>query len=87
MNTKLFNQKGFSATSLDEISNELNMTKGAFYHYIKDKDDLLKKCFEQSLYITEKIQNTAAKIDGDGLSKIEHCCREFFTFKTLKLAH
>jgi AcrR family transcriptional regulator len=76
--TKLFNQKGFSATSLDEISNELNMTKGAFYHYIKDKDDLLKKCFEQSLYITEKIQNTAAKIDGDGLSKIEHCCRELF---------
>jgi AcrR family transcriptional regulator len=32
----------FSATSLDEISNELNMTKGAFYHAIKDQDDLLK---------------------------------------------
>lgn len=38
---RLFRQKGYRATSMDNIAAELNMTKPALYYYIKSKHDLL----------------------------------------------
>jgi TetR/AcrR family transcriptional regulator, cholesterol catabolism regulator len=37
----LFRQKGFVATSLEDIAGEVGMYKGSLYHYIKSKEDLL----------------------------------------------
>lgn len=37
----LFRQKGFVATSLEDIAREVGMYKGSLYHYIKSKEDLL----------------------------------------------
>lgn len=34
--------KGFVATSLDEICKKAHLTKGSFFHYFKNKDDLAK---------------------------------------------
>ncbi|MDG1163990.1 MAG: TetR/AcrR family transcriptional regulator, partial [Porticoccaceae bacterium] len=36
-----FNQKGYKGTSLDEIASSLDVTKGAFYYHIKNKEELL----------------------------------------------
>lgn len=38
---KLFREKGFVATSLEDIAREVGMYKGSLYHYIKSKEDLL----------------------------------------------
>ena len=32
---ELFYQKGYHATSIDDILNELSLSKGAFYHHFK----------------------------------------------------
>ena len=37
----LFHQKGFVATSLEDIAGEVGMYKGSLYHYITSKEDLL----------------------------------------------
>ena len=37
--TWFFNKKGFDGTSLDEIAEQLNVSKGAFYYHIKNKDN------------------------------------------------
>jgi TetR/AcrR family transcriptional regulator, cholesterol catabolism regulator len=37
----LFRDKGFVATSLEDIAREVGMYKGSLYHYIKSKEDLL----------------------------------------------
>jgi AcrR family transcriptional regulator len=37
----LFAEKGFDATSVQEIVERAAVTKGAMYHYFKSKDDLL----------------------------------------------
>ena len=44
-----FNQKGFKGTSLDEIASSLDVTKGAFYYHIKNKEELLYQCFNRTL--------------------------------------
>ncbi len=38
---KLFNVKGFNATSMDDIAKSLNVTKPALYYYAKSKDEIL----------------------------------------------
>ncbi|MES9741731.1 helix-turn-helix domain-containing protein, partial [Priestia megaterium] len=38
---QLFAQKGFKETSIQDIVNELNVTKGTFYYYFKSKQELL----------------------------------------------
>jgi len=41
-----FAKKGFHATSIQEIVDELGMAKGSIYFYFKSKDDLLISVFE-----------------------------------------
>ena len=38
---KLFQQKGFSETSIQDIVDSLGVTKGTFYYYFKSKEQLL----------------------------------------------
>jgi AcrR family transcriptional regulator len=76
--TWFFNKQGFNGTSLDEIAEQLNVSKGAFYYHIKNKEDLLFNCYSRSLDITEEIYEQASRSEGSGLEKIEESCRRVF---------
>ncbi len=39
--TRLFRQRGFHATSMQDIAEAMGMNRGSLYHYIAAKDDLL----------------------------------------------
>ncbi len=41
---RLFNAKGFQATSLDYVAQALSVTKPTIYHYFSNKDDILFEC-------------------------------------------
>jgi TetR/AcrR family transcriptional repressor of nem operon len=43
----LMRQKGFTATTVDEICAEARVTKGGFFHYFKSKDDVAKAAVER----------------------------------------
>lgn len=76
--TRFFNRKGFTGASLDEIADFLNVSKGAFYYHIKNKEDLLYACYDRSITITERIQNRAARSTGSGLEKLDETARRIF---------
>ncbi len=38
---KLFLEKGYEQTSIDDVLRESGISKGGFYHYFKSKDDIL----------------------------------------------
>lgn len=38
---KLFREKGFAETTINDIINEAGISKGTFYYYFRSKDDLL----------------------------------------------
>ena len=80
--SSFFNRKGFKGTSLDEITEELDVTKGAFYYNVKDKDDLLFQCFERSLAIIEAAQEDAIAGGGTGLQQLQRCAGELFGVQT-----
>ena len=39
--TRLFRERGFHATSMQDLAEDLGMNRGSLYHYIEAKDDLL----------------------------------------------
>ncbi|MEM6606289.1 MAG: TetR/AcrR family transcriptional regulator [Pseudomonadota bacterium] len=77
--TWFFNKKGFSGASLDEIAEHLNVSKGAFYYHIKNKEDLLYACYERSLGITQRIHaQVIASSHSSGLQKVDETARLIF---------
>ncbi|XOV88024.1 MAG: TetR/AcrR family transcriptional regulator [Pseudomonadota bacterium] len=44
-----FNRDGVKATSIDKLARQLNVTKGAFYHYFDSKEELLYRCYERAI--------------------------------------
>jgi hypothetical protein len=74
--TWLFNKKGFDGTSLDEIAEQLHVSKGAFYYHIRSKEDLLFNCYGRSIDLVENIHMQVPE-PGFGL-KVEQTCRRIF---------
>ncbi|MEV6650765.1 helix-turn-helix domain-containing protein [Streptomyces sp. NPDC051219] len=44
---KLFSREGYAATSLEAICDEASVTKGAFYHHFRSKEQLFKAVYER----------------------------------------
>jgi len=76
--SQFFNSKGFKGTSLDEIAEALQVTKGAFYYHIKNKDDLLLNCFRRTLNYTRQMQELADQNGARGLDKLELAAHYLF---------
>ena len=42
---RCFNQKGYSGTSLKDVSRRLGLTDAALYYYVKNKEELVYQCY------------------------------------------
>ncbi len=58
--TLLLNEQGYRGASVERISAQLKLTKGAFYHRHADKDELIAACFAHSFAVIRRAQETAA---------------------------
>lgn len=66
-----FNQKGFHATSLEDIAQSLGVTKAALYHYFPNKHALLFESFSEALRVAFESLEKAQKNGGNGLEKLQ----------------
>jgi len=46
---RLFREKGYHATSMQDIAAVVGLYKGSLYHYIGGKEDLLIQVFERGM--------------------------------------
>lgn len=60
---KLFEKKGYHATSVQDIADEVGLQKGSLYHYIHSKEDLLLQIAHQA--ITDFNQRLEAILSSD----------------------
>ncbi len=72
---RLFNQKGFRETSLNDLAHELQVTKPTLYYYVENKEDILFQCLLGAItYLldeTETIQQS--QLSGiDKLTRFIH---------------
>jgi len=60
---RAFREKGFHATTLDDIAEHLGLRKTALYHYFPDKEAILWECHQESLAELDRIIKGAAKLE------------------------
>ena len=79
--TRCFNQKGFTGTSLDEIAEQLQVSKGAFYYHFANKEALLTQCFDYTLDQLERLLAGVASLETTPVTKLEVACRQIFALQ------
>jgi AcrR family transcriptional regulator len=67
--TRLINEQGYRGASVERIAAELNRTKGAFYHHVEGKGDLVVACFNRTLGLLQDAQNQAVASETTGLAQ------------------
>ncbi len=67
--SQVFNRRGVDGASLDDVVRALGATKGAFYHYLDNKTDLVVRCLERAATLYERIVDTADQHGRNGLEK------------------
>ncbi|GAA3728426.1 AcrR family transcriptional regulator [Spinactinospora alkalitolerans] len=62
--TRLFAERGFERTSVQELVDAAGVTKGAMYHYFTSKDDLLFAIYERVLAMQMRRLTEFADAEG-----------------------
>lgn len=83
--TRFFNRKGFNGTSLDEIAEHLQVSKGAFYYHFANKESLLTQCYDYSMDQLEAILTEVAARDIPAPARLDEACRRIFDVQNSEL--
>jgi TetR/AcrR family transcriptional regulator, cholesterol catabolism regulator len=51
---RLFRERGYDATSMNDIAGALKLSKGGLYHHFRSKDEILFHILNQAMDITEE---------------------------------
>lgn len=81
---KLFSEKGFHSTSIQEIADKSNVSKGAFYLHFNSKDELLMEMYK---YYTEIVVNKLNKIELGTSNPFEQFTKQLEAFFQLFKEH
>lgn len=74
---RMFNERGFHATSLDDVATSLGITKPTVYHYLGNKDQILLECVTFGLeQLLEAVEESRAAT-GTGLERLRAFLRRY----------
>ena len=80
---QVFNEKGFHATSLDDVAARLNITKPTLYYYVASKDEILFECVRIGLEMMEDSADEVAARGGSGLEQLVAVMRKYAEIVTM----
>lgn len=63
--TPLINERSYRGASVSGIAARLNLTKGAFYHHMEAKDDIVVACFDRTFEVIRATQEAALGEAGE----------------------
>lgn len=65
-----FNRQGYHQTSLEEIGEQLGITKAALYYYFPSKAALLATCFDQAMDVSRRSLAQSRLVGSNGREHI-----------------
>jgi len=77
---RLFFKKGYTNTSMDEVAEEAEYSKGALYLYFNDKEDLYLAINYRGLQILRDLFEKAYQQGANGLEKARKIGEAYFHF-------
>lgn len=67
---RMFNDRGFHATSLDDVAGSLGISKPTIYHYLGNKEQVLIECVTRGLEPLHDAARQARDQGGSGLDRL-----------------
>ena len=74
---QLFNERGFHATSLDDIAARLGVSKPTLYYYVKNKEEILLGCVRQGLQLMLGGIEASRSAGGTALDQLTACMQVY----------
>lgn len=72
---RLFQEKGYDATSMQDVASALNLSKAALYHHFESKDEILFQIMSYGMDIFENQVVAAVKGIADPEERLRACIR------------
>lgn len=66
---RCFNEKGYSGTSLKDVSRHLGLTDAALYYYVRNKEELVFQCYLRAAELGRDALERAVAEGGSGHSQ------------------
>ena len=82
---RIFREKGYHGTSVQDIAEAVGLLKGSLYHYIRSKEQLLAKLFEGSLGDTIVELESIATRSGSATERLRDMVRVYVMSVTANL--
>jgi AcrR family transcriptional regulator len=83
MAAQVFNERGFAASTLDEVAERLNITKPTLYYYVSSKDEILYECVRMGLTMLQEAIQGAGASGGTALDKLVVAMRKYAEIVTM----
>jgi AcrR family transcriptional regulator len=71
----VFNERGYDATSMDELASRLGVTKSAIYHHVPSKVELLRLALDRALDGLFAVTGEPQAMTGPAIERLEHVVR------------
>ncbi len=71
----VFREKGYDATSMEDLASAARLSKAAFYHHISAKEDLLARGLERALDALFAVFEEPLSVDGAAIDRLRHVVR------------
>jgi len=71
----VFNERGYEATTMEELALRLGITKSAIYHHVPSKVELLRLALDRALDALFAVTEEAGATTGRAIDRLEHVVR------------
>jgi TetR/AcrR family transcriptional regulator, cholesterol catabolism regulator len=82
---RIFREKGYHGTSVQDIAESVGLLKGSLYHYIRSKEELLARLFDGALDETLRELETIASRDVSATERLREMVKAYVRAVTANL--
>ncbi|MGO1192833.1 MAG: TetR/AcrR family transcriptional regulator [Nesterenkonia sp.] len=84
---EVFNRRGYEATSMGALAQELGISKSAIYHHVKSKEEILDAALSHSLAELEQVVADAEALETAAVRELETIIAESVNVLTRSLPY
>jgi AcrR family transcriptional regulator len=72
---KVFNERGYDGTSMEDLARELGITKSAIYHHVVGKEELLRLATDRALDGLFAVLGQISALEAPAIARLEELAR------------
>jgi AcrR family transcriptional regulator len=72
---RVFNERGYDGTSMEDLAQAAGISKSSFYHHVEGKEALLAAACDRALSAWTAIREEPAAQEGRAVDRLEHVLR------------